>query len=205
MDYPGGAAVTGWKSPWTVAEHRRADATFISGGLPKHYDETFMALLEYCQWLQETAISISIRESILAFPVIEGLHLLGISVSAGLIAISDLRMMGMVLKKESASDVFHQLIPWISAGFALMIITGSLLFLSEPVKCYTNLSFRFKVLFLFIAGINILIFHSSTIYRKMNEWEWAEDPPRAAKVAGWVSLISWGIVIIVGRTTAYNF
>src|SRR5512146_351855 len=101
-----------------------------------------MSLLQICQWLQETPLSISIRESIVAFPVIEGLHLLGISVSAGLIAISDLRMMGLVLKKESASDVFHQLIPWISAGFALMIITGSLLFVSEPVKCYTNLSFR---------------------------------------------------------------
>jgi len=128
-----------------------------------------MSLLQICEWLQQTPISISIRESILAFPMIEGLHLLGISVSAGLIAISDLRMMGLILKKESASDVFHQLIPWITAGFALMIVTGSLLFISEPVKCYSNLSFRFKVLFLFVAGINILIFHSSKIYRHMNE------------------------------------
>ena len=124
-----------------------------------------MSLFEICKWLQETSISVSIRESILAFPVIEGLHLLGISVSAGLIAISDLRMMGLILKKESASDVFHQLIPWITAGFAMMIVTGSLLFMSEPVKCYNNISFRFKVLFLFVAGINILIFHSSKIYR----------------------------------------
>ena len=164
-----------------------------------------MSLFEICQWLQETPLSLSIRESILAFPVIEGLHLLGISVSAGLIAISDLRMMGLILKKESASDVFHQLIPWITAGFAMMIVTGTLLFVSEPVKCYENISFRFKVLFLFVAGINILIFHSSKIYRHMHEWEWAEHPPRAAKMAGWISLISWGIVIIAGRTTAYNF
>src|SRR6185437_15081131 len=98
-----------------------------------------MSLFEICQWLQETSFSISIRESILAFPVIEGLHLLGISVSAGLIAISDLRMMGLILKKESASDVFHQLIPWITAGFMLMIVTGTLLLISEPVKCYSNL------------------------------------------------------------------
>jgi hypothetical protein len=164
-----------------------------------------MPLLEFCQWLQDTQFSTSIRESILAFPVIEGLHLLGISVSAGLIAISDLRMMGMILKKESASDVFHQLIPWTTAGFLMMIVTGTLLFISEPVKCYTNISFRFKVLFLFVAGINVLVFHSSKVYREMRAWEWAESPPRAAKVAGWISLISWGIVIIVGRTTAYNF
>jgi len=164
-----------------------------------------MSLLEIAKWVQETSVSISIRESILMFPLLEGGHLLGIAVSAGTIAISDLRMMGLIFKKESASDVFHQLIPWITAGFVMMIITGTLLLWSESVKCYNSIWFRLKVLFLFLAGLNVLIFHSSKIYRNMHEWEWAENPPTAAKMAGWISLISWGIVIIAGRTTAYNF
>ncbi|HSP67674.1 MAG TPA: DUF6644 family protein [Bryobacteraceae bacterium] len=164
-----------------------------------------MSLLEIAKWLQETPGSISIRESILMFPVLEGSHLLGIAVSAGTIAISDLRMMGLIFKKESASDVFHQLIPWTSAGFAMMIITGMLLLWSEPVKLYNSIWFRYKVLFLILAGLNVLIFHSSRVYRTIREWEWDANPPRAAKIAGWVSLISWGIVIIAGRTTAYNF
>src|SRR5579864_5109156 len=164
-----------------------------------------MSVLEIAQWLQETPISVSIRESILMFPLLEGGHLLGISVSAGTIAISDLRMMGLIFKKESASDVFHQLIPWITAGFVMMIITGTLLLWSEPVKCYNSIWFRLKVLFLFLAGLNVLIFHSSKVYRSMSEWSMNPDPPRAAKVAGLISLISWGIVIIAGRTTAYNF
>jgi hypothetical protein len=164
-----------------------------------------MFILEFCKWLQETSLSVSIRESILMFPLLEGGHLLGISVSAGTIAISDLRMMGLIFKKESASDVFHQLIPWTSAGFAMMIITGTLLLISEPIKCYESVFFRLKVLFLFLAGLNVLIFHSSKIYRHIHEWEWAPDPPRAAKLAGWISLISWAVVIIAGRTTAYNF
>jgi len=164
-----------------------------------------MSLLEIAKWLQETSGSISIRESILMFPLLEGSHLLGIAVSAGTIAISDLRMMGLIFKKESASDVFHQLIPWTTAGFAMMIITGMLLLWSEPVKLYNSIWFRYKVLFLILAGLNVLIFHSSKVYRTIHEWEWDANPPRAAKIAGWVSLISWGIVIIAGRTTAYNF
>ena len=164
-----------------------------------------MSILDIAKWLQETQGSISIRESILMFPLLEGSHLLGIAVSAGTIAISDLRMMGLIFKKESASDVFHQLIPWTTAGFAMMIITGMLLLWSEPVKLYNSIWFRYKVLFLFLAGLNVLIFHSSKVYRSIHEWEWASSPPRAAKIAGWVSLISWGIVIIAGRTTAYNF
>lgn len=164
-----------------------------------------MSLLDMAKWLQETQGSISIRESILMFPLLEGSHLLGIAVSAGTIAISDLRMMGLIFKKESASDVFHQLIPWTTAGFVMMIVTGMLLLWSEPVKLYGSIWFRYKVLFLFLAGMNVLIFHSSKVYRTIHEWEWAANPPRGAKIAGWVSLISWGIVIIAGRTTAYNF
>src|ERR1044071_700329 len=164
-----------------------------------------MALLEICQWLQDGYISTALRESTLGWPVLEGSHLLGLGISAGTIALSDLRMMGRIFKKQSASHVLHQLIPWTTEGFLLMIITGPLLLISEPIKCYNSVWFRLKVLFLFLAAINVLVFHSSKIYRNMHEWEWDDNPPRAAKMAGWVSLISWGIVIIAGRTTAYNF
>lgn len=163
-----------------------------------------MSLLEMCKWIQTTSMSVSIRESILMFPLLEGTHLLGIGLSAGIIAISDLRMMGLVLKKQSASEVFHQLIPWSIAGFGTMLLTGFLLFWSEPVKCYLSVSFRYKSLFLVLAAINVLVFHSSAVYKKMGDWEWTDNPPRAAKLAGLISLISWGIVIIAGRTTAYN-
>jgi hypothetical protein len=164
-----------------------------------------MPIIEICRWLQSTSISVSIRESLLMFPLIEGTHLLALGLSTGTIVVSDLRMMGLVLKKESASDVLHQILPWAIAGYAVMIVTGVLLFLSEPVKCYGNTSFRYKLLFLLLAGINVLVFHSTKVYRRMNEWEHAETPPRAAKLAGLISLISWGVVIIAGRTTAYHF
>lgn len=164
-----------------------------------------MSLLEMCKWMQETQLSVAIRESIVVFPILEGAHLLAIGLSAGIIAISDLRMMGLIMKKQSASEVFHQLLPWSIVGFAAMLITGFLLFWSEPVKCYLSNSFRYKTLFLFLAGINVLVFHSSAVYKRMADWEWSENPPRSAKLAGLISLISWGIVIIAGRTTAYNF
>src|SRR5262245_58517335 len=143
-----------------------------------------MSLLSFCQWLQDTSFSTSIRESILMFPVLEGSHLLALGISAGTIALSDLRMMGLIFKKQSASEVFHQLIPWTTAGFLVMIITGTLLLISEPIKCYNSIWFRLKVLFLFLAAINVLVFHSSKIYRNMHEWEWDESPPKAAKMAG---------------------
>jgi hypothetical protein len=86
------------------------------------------------------------------FPIIEGLHLLGIGASAGAIAISDLRMAGKIFRKEPISDVFNGVLPWMIVGFIVMTITGLLLMWAEPTRCYESIWFRFKVLFLILGS-----------------------------------------------------
>jgi hypothetical protein len=162
-----------------------------------------MAILEFCQWLQATDVSTSIRESTLMFPVLEGSHLLGLGVSAGTIAFSDLRMMGLIMKKQKATEVMGGLLPFTIAGFVFMMITGVFLFWSEPIKCYDSIWFRLKVLFLILAGLNAAVFHL-TIWRTMDRWTDQMPPPTGARVAGFLSLVLWGLVIAAGRTTAYN-
>jgi hypothetical protein len=162
-----------------------------------------MAIFEFCKWLQDTQVSVAIRESTLMFPILEGSHLLGLGVSAGTIAMSDLRIMGLIFKKEKATDVMGGLLPFAIAGFIFMMITGALLFWSEPIKCYESLWFRLKVLFLFLAAVNAGIFHL-TIWRTMDKWADQLPPPAGARWAGLMSLILWALVIAAGRTTAYN-
>ena len=163
-----------------------------------------MALFEIAEWIRDTELSIAIRESIIMFPIIEGSHLLGIGASAGAIAISDLRMLGKIFRKESVSDVFNGVAPYMTVGFILMTITGLLLTWSEPIRCYESMWFRYKVLFLFLGLINAGIYHN-TIYRSRASWDTDPDPPRGAKIAGVASLFIWAMVIITGRTMAYNF
>jgi len=162
-----------------------------------------MSILDMCVWIQNTPIGTSIRESTLMFPVLEGGHLLGLGISVGTIMVSDLRLFGVILKKERMSDVMHQILPWSVAGFLFMVITGALLFWAEAEKCYNSIWFRWKVVFLFVAAINVVIFHN-TIYRRMEKWDFDTPPPTGAKLAGICSLIAWGLVIVQGRMTAYN-
>jgi hypothetical protein len=163
-----------------------------------------MNLMELSEWVRDTNLSVSIRESILMFPIIEGTHLLGIGASAGAIAISDLRMMGKIFRKEPCSDIFNGVAPYMTIGFIIMTITGFLLMWSEPTRCYESIWFRFKVLFLFMGAANAAIYHS-TIFRKRAIWDRDPDPPKGAKIAGLASLVIWALVIITGRTMAYNF
>jgi hypothetical protein len=160
-------------------------------------------LFDLCQWLNNTNISVAIRESTVVFPVIEGTHLLAIGVSAGTIALTDLRLLGVIMKKDPASKVLRSLLPFTIAGFVVVFITGGLLFWAEAAKSYHNTWFRFKLLFLLLAGLNALLFHLG-IYQRMDRWDNDAVPPTRARMAGVVSLILWATVIWLGRQFAYS-
>ena len=154
--------------------------------------------------LEASSIGVDIRESSVLFPVIEGLHVLGLSVSVGLILISDLRLAGVLLHKRTAREVWSNFLPWLVPGFILMAITGGLLFWSHAYAAYQSYAFRAKLSLLILAGVNAAVYHL-TVYRRMNEWDTASVPPAGARFAGWASVVLWVCIITMGRIMAYTF
>ena len=116
----------------------------------------------------------------------------------------DLRLLGVTMLRTPASEVVGRLLPWIIAGFGIMVATGVLLFYAIPVKTYLNIFFRVKVLFLLLAGANIALFELTTS-RSMSEWDLDPVPPLRARLAGGFSLILWAGIVVAGRMIAYNW
>ena len=155
-------------------------------------------LLPFCKWLEQTSIGAAIRESLWLFPALETLHLLGMAALLGTIAAFDLRLLGWMLRRQRVSDLAPRLLPWTWVGFALQVLTGTLIFMSEAAKVYTNPAFRLKMLLIFLAGLNALIFHR-TVYRHAASWEDTGVTPVRAKLAGFISLLLWVGVVAAGR------
>ena len=154
-----------------------------------------MSLLQVCQWLNDTQLATAIRESDVVFPLIETVHVLGIALLAGTVAIVDLRLLGLILKKERVSQVAGQILPLTWVGFAAMIGSGALLFLAEAAKSYYNPAFRFKMFLLIVAGLNPLIFHS-TVYRHVSSWDESPIAPWRARLTAYLSLTLWSGIIV---------
>jgi len=161
-----------------------------------------MSILEVCKAIQASAVGTGIRESEYLFPIVEGTHVLGLSVSVGTVMWFDLRLIGKIMRHIPVSEVFHQLRPWMFAGFVIMLTTGSLLFSAVAADAYANTYFRLKVVLLLMAGANVLLFHT-TIDRRRSHWDKAPIPPLQARIAGLLSLVLWVGVIILGRLFAY--
>jgi hypothetical protein len=159
-------------------------------------------LQRFCQWLYDSGIGTAIRESIWVFPIIETVHVLGIALLVGTVAILDLRLLGLALKREPVSRVASGVLPLTWAGFAVMFVSGFLLFWSEAAKSYGNPAFRLKLLLLFLVGLNPLVFHF-TIYRRVGEWGALVVTPLRARLAAVFSLTLWGGIVCAGRAIAY--
>lgn len=162
-----------------------------------------MSVLEWCQWLQDTSVGAGIRESAYAYPLIEGSHVMGLALSVGTVLWFDLRLLGIAMRRDTVTNVFDDVKPWMFLGFALMFVTGALLFASRAVDAYESTYFRIKLALLVLGALNIVIFHS-TIDRHRQQWDTAAVPPTRARLAGAVSLVLWFGIIAAGRIMAYN-
>lgn len=163
-----------------------------------------MDLAAICRTLQYSDIGTTIRESTWTFPIIETTHVIALSISVGLILVTDLRLIGAILRKRPFSEVWAQLKPWFTAGFIIMFLSGIFLFWSQALKAYESFFFRTKIVLLILAGINALVFEYSS-RPSLAEWDTAAVPPPQARLAGWLSIILWAGIIAAGRTMAYTF
>ena len=162
-----------------------------------------MSFLEFCQLLENSAIGTSIRESNYYW-MLNGTHVLGISLSAGAIFWFDLRAMGVNMRHVRVSEVYRQINVWMLGGFALMVITGALLFWARAVSSYENVYLRYKFAAMALAGANAMYFNMKT-KRGIAAWDTAPVPPLGVRMAGLASIVLWAVVIAAGRLMAYTF
>lgn len=163
-----------------------------------------MDLNSFLQALEATPGSAFIRESIIVYPLIETTHVLTLTLFLGLIALLDLRLLGVGLRGVPVSQVAGRLLPWALLGFAIMAVSGLLLFYSGPVKAGANIFFRIKVIMIMLTGVNALLFHL-TVHKRVAIWDNDPVPPPRARMAGIASLVLWSGVVICGRMQAYNW
>ena len=162
-----------------------------------------MSLMQFFSNLEATPVATAIRESTWLFPTIETLHVLSIVLVVGTIMIVDLRLINLAGRRRGMSDLMNEVLPWTWGAFVCAVVTGSLLFSSSAVKYSHSATFKFKMVMLLTAGINMAVFHLGA-YRKVHLWDRAAMTPTGARIAGGVSLAIWVTVVALGRWTGFT-
>jgi uncharacterized protein DUF6644 len=136
-----------------------------------------------------------LNSSALVFPVLECMHIAGWALTVGTIALVDFRLLGFGLRKQTAAEIAKELAPWTLIGLAVILLSGPLLFSSDPDMYYLNHSFQFKMV-CFVAAV---IFNY-TIHRKVVR---SGVSPAAGAVVACVSIVLWMGVVFGGIFIAF--
>jgi hypothetical protein len=160
-----------------------------------------MTILSMLDWIQNTNLSVAIREGGLPYPVIGALHLLSIALFGGMLLVTDLRLLGWALKSRSVSDIWYMALPWKRLGFLVIVVTGLLLTWAEPIRLYESPSFWVKMVLFALVGVHALVFHRS-VYEHPEKLD--AGITSQARIAAAISLVLWAGIVLAGRMIAFD-
>ncbi|MEX2594206.1 MAG: DUF6644 family protein [Anditalea sp.] len=155
----------------------------------------------WLQWLENTPLAASIRQSLWLYPSLEIVHIIGITVLVGAAFMFDLRLLGFS-KKLPIKDLGRHLLSWSQRGLWLILPSGILLFISNAEALGNDPVFWIKLFLIFIGALNAFIFHRFVI-KFHNTWDESISTPPKAKFSACISLLVWIAVITCGRLLAY--
>jgi hypothetical protein len=160
-------------------------------------------VMSWLEWLYATGLAVDIRENEYAFPWIECVHVLAITLVVGSISVVDLRLLGLASRDRPIRRVLHDVLPITWTAFGCAVASGSLLFASNAPAYARNPFLQMKLGLLLLAGLNMALFHLWA-HRNLQQWETASTLPLRAKVAGAISLLCWIGVVTAGRWIGFT-
>jgi len=157
-------------------------------------------MIELLTAVEASALATFLREStsVWAYPTVLMLHTVGLALLVGLNAAFDLRLLG--IGRGVPLEALETWFPVMWVGFWLNLITGVLLFVTDPIRLGTTAVFLSK-LAIVAAGVWLIVVLRRTVYG--HDGGGRPAVPRIAKVYATLSLLVWTAAIVTGRLMAY--
>lgn len=153
------------------------------------YDFPFCQMFE---WIERSPVGEFMRGSPAVFPIVESLHLIGLALFVGTLLLIDLGLLGVAMRRQPIHQVAKALAPWTWSGFALLLLTGPIMFTAQAAsKWHDNPLFWLKVLLLMVA----IVFQLAVRRRVASE--------QPSKLVGAVSLVLWICVALSGKAMEF--
>ena len=153
--------------------------------------------------LEASGLATTIRNSLFLFPLIESVHVIGLTMVFGTIVIIDLRLLGIASTRRRFTAIASDVFKWTWMAFAVTVTTGALMFMTNASTYYHSAYFRAKMALLALSGLNMLVFEL-TARRSIHAWDRNASAPASGRAVAVLSLVIWIGVIVLGRWIGFT-
>ncbi len=148
----------------------------------------------FAEWLAATPPSVYIQNHNAWFiPLVQSVHIVGIAVIIGSVLMINLRILGFAGTDQTLRQTSNRFAPWVTAALYLLLVTGILMVIGEPVRELVTFSFWLKM---FLVALSTVI--AVNFQRKLR----ADRQP--IKWLALATFVIWAFIIILGRLIAYD-
>jgi hypothetical protein len=161
-------------------------------------------LKHFAEWLSTTFLSVFIQNhNNWAIPAIQSIHIVGIGVVLGSVLMIYLRILGWAGMDQTLRQTASRFGPWLTGALYVMLATGILMVIGEPVRELVTFSFWLKMSLVAVVTLIAILFQRSL---RKHERRWEETLVKRRSIQGLAILtfLIWVCIIILGRLIAYD-
>jgi hypothetical protein len=159
---------------------------------------------QFALWLAATPPSLFIQEhNTWAIPAIQSIHIVGIALVMGSVLMIDLRILGLTWTDQTLRQTMARFGPWLTGSLWLMLATGLLMVVGEPVRELVTFSFWLKMTLVAIGALVAVIFQRAV---RLHERQWEETLVHRSSIKALAvgTFLIWVAIIFLGRLIAYD-
>jgi hypothetical protein len=127
----------------------------------------------------------------------------GIGVVLGSVLMIDLRILGWAGMDQTLRQTAGRFAPWLTGGLYLMLATGIMMVIGEPVRELVSFSFWVKMLLVATSALIAAVFRI-TLRNHEQRWEQTLVRHRSIHLLVVLTFLIWVCIIILGRLIAYD-
>ena len=158
----------------------------------------------FAEWLSATFPSIFMQtHEAWVLPIIQSVHIVGIGTALGSALMITLRLLGWVGTDQSLLETQQRFGPWLTGALFLLLASGCLLIIAEPVRELITFSFWLKMACVATMAIIAAAFQAS-LRKNDQHWEHTLVRRPAVRLAAILTVVLWGCIIVLGRLIAYD-
>jgi hypothetical protein len=158
----------------------------------------------FADWLGDTPLSKALQDQAWVVPTSQSIHILAVSIVFGSACMINLRLLGVGRSGRSVSQLSNTLVPWMWRALAVLLFTGLIQTVTEPVRQFVTPMFWTKMLMIIVVT-SMTALYAKAVRSNAAAWDAASSRPSRAKAFAVLSTLLWLAIIVCGRFIGYTW
>ena len=161
-------------------------------------------MTQFAEWLSQTSLSLAIQSHEWVIPTVQSIHIVAIAAVLGSVLMIVLRILTWAGRDQTLAQTTARFGPWLSGALCVLMVTGGVMIIGEPMRQLLALSFWLKM-GLVVVGTAVTVIFQGSLRRHESHWESVLIDQSRVKGLAVITFLVWVSVVVLGRLIAYDY